>query len=54
MEMNLSEKSKPLVLKLVAKIAKASQVWGSEETSHAEGFEDDSDDKEMAFVNKRF
>lgn len=48
MDLNVDEpirKSKPLALKYVSKDAKAPQVWKSEETSHLEDSEDDSDDE---------
>lgn len=57
MKLNRDEpirKSKPLALKYVAKTAKTSQVWESEEVSQVEGSEDVSDDKEMYFIIKRF
>ncbi|XP_050877047.1 adenylyltransferase and sulfurtransferase MOCS3-like [Lathyrus oleraceus] len=50
MELNRDEpfrKSKHLALKFVSKPAKAPQVRDSEEASHVEGSEDDSDEYEM-------
>ncbi|KAI5417558.1 hypothetical protein KIW84_042242 [Lathyrus oleraceus] len=50
----LVRKLKLVALKFVAKVSKAPKVWESEEASHVEGSEDYSDDKEMAFIIKRF
>lgn len=41
-------------MKSIYKATKASQVWESEETSQVESSDDDSNDKEMAFIIKRF
>ncbi|KAI5411334.1 hypothetical protein KIW84_056432 [Lathyrus oleraceus] len=46
--------SKFIALKSVAKFANAPQVWESEEASHVEGSEEDSNDVEMDFIIKRF
>lgn len=57
MELNRDEpfrKSKHLALKFVSKPAKAPQVRDSEEASHVEGSEDDSDEYEMVLIIKRF